>query len=415
MHLQKKNILIITYTFPPFPGVGGRRWAKFAKYLHRNGHHVEIIAAKNPFSYTSTFMNDIQEIPSSQIHYLPALYPSILLKQPQNIIDKLEYNFWIFILRLLTTGNYYDRSMLWKRQLQRHIRKIVTEKNIQNIVVSGPPFHLCYYTLQLKNEFPEINFIVDYRDEWTFNDVHGFGIIDNKRKQEEFKRENFVVTHADMIISPADHILRYIQKTYQCEKTHLISHAYDIDDFNNLSNNNNNNQIAILFYGTMYPELERFFKLLSESLDNIQLHYPELYHKLRFRFYLINEFKYTDIIKNHISLFDIQYNLHPHQLFQKMQDVQYILIALEKRASHYLTSKFPEIFYMQKPILLYADEGNVSKFIESHCISVHLKDEYFHQRFLDAIQHPDEFNYKNFDVTQWAYTHVTGILERLMK
>src|SRR5262245_28928612 len=38
-----KRILVVSYTFPPMPTVGGNRWLAMSKYLRRAGYEVEIL------------------------------------------------------------------------------------------------------------------------------------------------------------------------------------------------------------------------------------------------------------------------------------------------------------------------------------------------------------------------------------
>ena len=38
-----KHVLLISYSYPPYPGIGGRRWAKFSKYLSRLGFVIHVI------------------------------------------------------------------------------------------------------------------------------------------------------------------------------------------------------------------------------------------------------------------------------------------------------------------------------------------------------------------------------------
>ena len=50
---SKQHILLISYTFPPHPGIGGRRWAKFSKYLSKLNYIVHVIHVANPFDEDS--------------------------------------------------------------------------------------------------------------------------------------------------------------------------------------------------------------------------------------------------------------------------------------------------------------------------------------------------------------------------
>lgn len=419
MSNSSKNILIISYVFPPYPGIGGRRWAKFAKYLHRAGHNVYVIAAQNPFEQISTFVSDIKELPKENIYYLPAKYPTILLQQlfqkPKTLWEKMQYHFWIRVLPFFTQGNYYDRSIFWRKQLHQIIRKIIEEKNIDAIIVSGPPFYLVYETVKLKEYFPAVKFIVDYRDEWTFNNVHGFGIISDKRKQVEFDKEKYVCKNADKIISPSELIIDYLINRYNlsCEKTCVVEHAYDKDDFKHFRIiEKNNNQIVISYFGTIKPNVENFFQNLNECLNKIQEKNNDVYKKIKFRFYLNNDSDLIEkFLKQHNSKIEIHYSIPSYQLFESLSKTDIILIISPDSLKNYFTSKFPEIFYLKKPILLYSGtEGLVSNFIREQGIGAYLPHHDFYNTMIDMLNEPGKYNYDSFDINKWDYKFSTDKL-----
>ncbi|GAB4447193.1 MAG: hypothetical protein OHK0036_01180 [Bacteroidia bacterium] len=418
---MKKNILIISYVFPPYPGIGGRRWAKFAKYLHRAGHNVYVIAAQNPFENISTFIKDIQEIPQENIIYLPSKYPSVLLQYPKKFFDKLQYHFWIKTLPFFTKGNFYDRSMFWKWQLYQTIQKIIQNKQISSIIVSGPPFNMAYEVTLLKREFPDIQIIVDYRDEWTFNKVHGFGIISKKRQEVEFQKEQYVCENADIIMSCDEIILEYLINRYNVKKYFHLPHGFDKDDFKYLEVDfinhqpKNDNRIIISYFGNIQPNTEMFFNELCRTLDIIRDNNISLYDKLLFSYYLMSPFHYEDIISLHKSKFIFNYNISSSDVFSNLSSSDFIVVILSKRAKDYFTSKYPEIFYLKKPILLYSEKGRVSEFIEKHKIGVHLPQENFYDAFVNAITNPSQFSYQDLDVEQWDFENLTQELVSILK
>ena len=68
-------ILIICHSFPPNSGIGGRRWAKFAKELAHRGYTVHVIRNSTTARVrTSLWTNDVKN-PNIIAHPLPDRYP----------------------------------------------------------------------------------------------------------------------------------------------------------------------------------------------------------------------------------------------------------------------------------------------------------------------------------------------------
>src|SRR5687768_5132217 len=143
MPLEKKKVLLISYVFPPYPGIGGRRWAKFAKYLSlRNDIELFVIAAQNPFTARSLWSEDVKGL--QHISYLPAKFPAVLLTSPRSFLKKLEYKIWETFLSVFSSGAIYDRSLFWNKSMVQKAEQLIREHRIKNVIVAGAPFRAMY-------------------------------------------------------------------------------------------------------------------------------------------------------------------------------------------------------------------------------------------------------------------------------
>ena len=99
---MKKKVLIISFVFPPYPGIGGRRWAKFSKYLSELGTDVFVLASENPFSYKSEWTKDVK---NCNIKRLPLKYPKALITFPKSFFGRINYNISKFFVQIFSKKN----------------------------------------------------------------------------------------------------------------------------------------------------------------------------------------------------------------------------------------------------------------------------------------------------------------------
>lgn len=122
---MENKVLIVSHTFPPASGVGGRRWAKYSKYLNRNTITPYILTSKSNFN-ESLWKDDVKEI--KNIFYYKNFFPAILSKTQLTFLDKLLYKLAIVFLKIFTKGNYYDRVVFDKNQFKNKIDSILKKR-----------------------------------------------------------------------------------------------------------------------------------------------------------------------------------------------------------------------------------------------------------------------------------------------
>ena len=139
-----------------------------------------MIGAQNPFIERSLWDKDIEDN-NIAVRYLPLKYPKVLLQEPRSIFSKIAYKIALSRMRSRTKGNYYDRALLWEGQATAATKALINEKGINNVVVTGPPFHNMHHLLKIKEDHREVNLIADFRDPWTTGKRFGIGTIDANR------------------------------------------------------------------------------------------------------------------------------------------------------------------------------------------------------------------------------------------
>ncbi len=296
--MGSKRILIITYTFPPYSGVGGRRWAKFAKYLHKAGNKVKVITAKSGFVKNSPWTKDVEAL---EINYHESRYPKILGIQPKTIFGKVLYRIALIYMKLTTQGNFYDKASKWQKSLQKAVIQKV-EEGLDVIYVTCAPFHLAYNLIPLVNQHRNIKWIVDFRDPWTTNRTsYGFDELNETRKQFELNAERAVVKAYDEVISVADPMTEYFKTLVleQSNKFRTVINGYDKDDFpqRNKSQFPDPDYFTFVFAGTLYDKAIPAFELFCKAVQSILEEDPKLHAKLKFIFIGVEQVK-VDLLKH---------------------------------------------------------------------------------------------------------------------
>lgn len=417
-----KHILLISYIFPPAAGIGGRRWAKFAKYLSRAGYVVHVITAKSNSILISEWLKDIDE-PNIRIHLLPTKFPTVLNNTPNSFLDKLEYRFWMYFFKIISRGTLFDRSVFWKSQLLKKASSLIEEFNIKNIIVTIPPFKLAHHSISIKNAFPSINLIVDYRDPWTDNrSFHGFKDLSNKRLEYEVSLENEVLKIADIVITVSEDMTQKLvnRNVISQSKFLTISNGFDEEDVLSKSNSvkQTSNYFTFIYAGTLYSNLDYVIEPLLEFLLELKQMSPTLYHKLRFKFYGTQNVDVSNKIKNAgLEIIEILGQVSLNEVYQKIQNADFCLLFSAPDHSFAFNTKFFEYIACRKPIILFSNLGKTSDFITTNNLGYTIDPSNFKNSLRIVLNKIDSdfLSYNsNFDITQFSVKKLTKEIETVL-
>jgi hypothetical protein len=406
---SKKHILILCYTFPPFPGIGGRRWAKFAKYLAKLGYVVHVISAKNPHNGTSLFVNDIQH-QNIKIHLFRSCFPKILINViPNSFFEKIQYKFWMKILPLFVKGYVYDKAIFDKKKITILAEKIIKKYDIKNVIVTGAPFRLNYYFLRLKKQFPKINLIQDFRDPWTWG--NSYRNLSIERGKYELNMQNQVVDQSNFITVPVDVMKNYLIETYSAytNKFSVLPHAFDLDEII-IKNEYRINSFRCVLYGSIYSDIDDYFEKICKIIASCR-------GKLTLDIFSENQ-KYNHIVNNYGVNHWVKYkdSINSNLIYQKLTQYDYVIFIYPFYVKDFISTKFYEIISCKIPIIFIGEDGVISDFITSNNLGVHFNNKTLINDFNKLLNGEIQINYNSkYDVNCYSFKNITQKLISLFE
>jgi hypothetical protein len=278
-------------------------------------------------------------------------------KSPESFIGKLKYRVSEYSAKKGSKRNPYDRSINFGIKAFEEAKKIITEKGIKNVIVSGGPYDFLFDIAQLKKEFDsEVNLIYDQRDPWT--EKYGKDLKNDLFKIQERKKNEFVLANADKIFGPSVGIYRGMTSFWgdYVEKMKLIPHGFDNDLFDNYKFKKG--FFDQWFYaGTVYSKLYAEMNVLK-GLLNIT--------KAKLNIYTFNNRNDYDLYSNE----SIIYNnvVSQESLLNKTKNSGVAIVFLPHFRKDDKTSKFFELIKSGKFLLYIGVKGAVSDFIVEHNI-----------------------------------------------
>ena len=356
---KKLKILIISYTFPPNPAIGGKRWAKFAKYLKKQNNDVYILTKK-----------EINSNPIENYYYFNNKYPIALTTVPANFYEKIKYHLSKLYLNIRVKGTIYDSSVFLEKTITSKTIKIIKDKNIDTVIVTGAPFRLLYFISKIIPDFPNINFIADFRDPWTWGKGYGLSIISEKRKNHEKWMESLVLEKYNFITVPVVSMATHLKKQYpeNSNKVILLPHGYDPDDIPPTHSKTQNKIPKIIYGGTLYDEqkysYDEFCNFLNKN-TNIA----------NFYFYT-NTSHWANYINNKVKHNNNMYfskQLNNKMFLTKVAESDFFIAFYPDKFKNHFSTKFSEIIATKTPIIFVGSKGYISNFLIKNKLGYHIQ------------------------------------------
>ncbi len=365
---SRTPILVVCFVFPPCKGIGGRRWAKFAKGLATVGRSVHVVHAACAQDHKGSLWTADVQHPNIITHPLPQRYPTVLFKRPLvNLYEKLTYRFWSRVLPLITKGNWLDRSALWREQLVTTCDELIRRHGIRHVIVSGAPFHLLVHALELKRKNPGLVLIGDLRDPWTWVDAYGLGGLSDGRAAEEKAMERNVMATYDHVLAPDRGMIDHLLATYGSRGARFshIPHPVDPDDLEPLEVLPRDQCFRIVYAGSLYStgDFNAYLTEVLASFHALRERSAEVAERTRFDLFVLGEDIGAFAERVEKAGFGRHIHFHapvpPRQLYAEIRRADLVMVYTPDNKKDILTTKFAELFLLGTPLLVVGSAGRV--------------------------------------------------------
>ncbi len=268
-----KNVLIITYYWPPAGGPGVQRWLTFSKYLPEFGFQPIVYKPKN--AHYPIIDTSLKVSPQVKVIERPIIEPyafaELLSKSKSKtissgIIKEDHKQSWKEKFMLYLRGNFFipDARVLWVKPSVSFLKDYLHHHQIQTIITTGPPHSVHLIGQRLKGYLPELQWIADFRDPWTTIGYHKALKLTKNSEKKHLALEADVLTAADQLITTSFQTkVEFQQKT--TTPVEVITNGYEVTDVETELSEN----FTVSHIGSLLSERnpEVLWEILSEMID----------------------------------------------------------------------------------------------------------------------------------------------------
>lgn len=373
-----KNVLIITYYFPPSGGPGVQRVLKFCTYLLQNGWRPVILTVKDA-DYPARDESLFNEIPEEAIIYRTAIlepyaaYRMFTGKKKGTPVDvntipkpgekrSLKERIAEFVR---ATFFIPDARMGWIKPGVKQGLDIIREHDIQAIYSSSPPYTCSLIARNLKRK-TGLPWVAGFRDPWR-----GFlstpkrwwlpGMIDKRYERSVFEE-------CDRMEVAWKGILKDFHEKYHdidTSKVHHLPNGFDSADFPTVEVMAKEH-FTVTYTGSMYGKRnpESFFAAVAQLVEagEVDLNDVRLQFIGRFGAEVRAMFEHP-VLKPSIIVHD--YMPHAESVRHLFQSDALLMVVDDFKGNEEIVpGKVYEYMGSGKPIITLAPEGAVTEVIE---------------------------------------------------
>ena len=406
-----KSFLLICYSYPPYPGTGGRRWAKLSKYLAMAGNKIYVINSVNKHSNSIWEKDTIH--PNIKLYSFENKYEHIINNITIPLIQKIISKVFFILSKIKTNANYSDQSLWWNDNAYAKAKEIIKENKIDYLLISCPPYHIMDKFSGLKKEFPQIKLILDYRDIWTISQKGKgfFSHLSDKRFSQEALKETNALLQADYVFTVADEMTHAIKERFKNKKVITVHNGFDEEDIDeNFIPDNNSpylqpGKLNMLFAGSLVTDSNTYAIPFFNALLKLKIEKPELYLKLNLCIFgNVNSEIATMISEHGLNCVTFFSPVSSKAIGKIYKEFDFLLLFLIPYYTYAFISKFFDYLPARKPIICISEKGSFSKYLEGNDLGKNIEPENIYVNLVNILS----FNTKikintSFDISKFNY------------
>ena len=291
----KQKVLVVTYYWYPFAGVGSYRVSRFVKYLQKMGWEVVILTAEKASS-SQLSEPDHPLLDALKVYRTPIIEPTQWLSPRTHKVKKsqsITHNPGIFYSKNKTLisriavwlrRNWLipDAKLSWKWFAVPAGKKIIRREKPDVIFSTSPP-PTTHRIAESLAKWSGLAWHADFRDPWTniyYYDDFPLGV---KADQKNRKMEVKVLENA-YSISVVNHGFFSELSTDQTAKIRRITNGYDPDHIQpERTHPPKNEKFTIRYFGSL--KINQRPSSFIDALKKLEAEQPEIAEQMRFEFY----------------------------------------------------------------------------------------------------------------------------------
>ncbi len=362
-----QKVLIISYFFPPCNLTASQRANNWAKELNNFGYFPIVITRKWDHKIESSsdlgkpsFNQKIDVIINNKCKIIYAPYRSslkdrIFIKHPyfkflRKLFTFLELFFQNFTIKVLPYNNIFKIA-----------RQTIIKEDIKKLIITGNPFPCFHFGFLLKNEFKNLKWIADYRDDWTTTELtskkRGLSKILFKLDQ---KSERKWLSNASLMTSVSNYYANKISDYIKVEGVELLN-GFDNEAETQTNKTLITDKFIITYNGSLYnsqkiePILEIIKELIKEyeNKQEIILKFPGL------AFDPSQENRVRKVFSGLENKVYISKRIERKKVLKIQQESHLLLMISHENIKGIPSSKLYEYIGLRKPILLYPSDNDI--------------------------------------------------------
>ncbi|MCB9257619.1 MAG: hypothetical protein H6579_10845 [Chitinophagales bacterium] len=361
-----QKVLIISYFFPPCNLTAANRIGSWQQYLPSQGFYP-IILTRN---WTGKELTEEDRLLSSgntlrlvqnensEIHYLP--YKSSL--RDRFFIKGKSNKLFAILSKVLTLYHLIFQNFSVKAipyyNIYFHAKDLLKkDESVTKVIISGNLFEQFYFGYLLKKAFPRIEWIADYRDEWTSHHLYNSFTSKNEViKKLERSSELKWVKSAKHVQTVCPYFAKRLETLHQ-RRVHVVPNGFGENFEKYLSQDPKspkvNGPLKLLFSGTLYENqiLDVFLNSIK-SFDAKELQVSFIGSKF--------SLKQEQVLKElPLGLVQREAWLDKNEVLKRMEETDIFLMFPFQGMKGWPSSKLYDYLPFQKPILLCPSDKDI--------------------------------------------------------